>query len=410
MSQWFPRVRPVPALLGLIVTLALAPASWAAGVKVVVEGIEGDEKANVLRFLSINRLDDAELNRRDVERAHRLARSEIAQALQPFGYYEPTIEPRLTREDASWRAFYRIDVGAPTTIASLKLRAEGEGAADEGIQSAIARSRLAEGGRLDHTHYSETRAALLQAAYAAGYIDAAYTASVIRVQPAQNSADIELLLETGPRFYFGPTTIHQDALDDAFVRRYLTFEQGDPFNTDRLTELQLALSDTDYFSQVEIQADREDAIEGDTRERGSAPQVPVVVTAKARKPQRYTISGGYGTDTGVRGGLGVELRRLNGRGHKLRSDLRISEVKQALTARYVVPINNVTRDSMTYGATVKDEEYGDFDTRNYGVGVARKDGWGSLRREFYLNAEREDFSIQDGGTRDADIVDRKSVV
>lgn len=384
--------------------LALVPGSWAAGVKVDIDGLEGEQKSNVLQFLSINRLEEAELDGREVERAHRLARSEIVAALQPFGYYQPIIESSLTREETRWRAYYQIDAGTPVEVNSLKLRADGDGAADAGIQAAIARSKLAVGRTLNHTHYSETRTELLQSAYAAGYLEAAYSTSVIRVAPEHHSAEIELLLETGPRFYFGPATIRQDVLDDDFVRRYLTFEQGEPFNSNRLTELQLALSDTDYFSQVEIQAERENVISVGAGESPPVPQVPVVVTARPRKAQQYTVSAGYGTDTGVRGGLGMELRRLNGRGHKFRSDLRISEVKQALTARYVVPINDVTRDTMTYGATIKDEEYGDFDSRNVGVGVARKDGWGRLRREFYLNAEREDFSIPDGGKRDSDIV------
>lgn len=403
------RARSVPTVLCLLALLVPAPAAWAAAVKVTVEGIDGERKANVLKFLTINRLPKDELRRARVEQAHRLARAEIESALQPYGYYQPVTDAQLTLDGDTWRARYRVEPGPPTKVAALDVRAEGEGSADAGILAAIAQSKLATGRTLVHAHYSATRSAMLQAAYDAGYLDADFTASVIRVTPPLQRAEIELVLATGPRFYFGPTTIHQDVLNDEFVRRYLTFTQGEPFNTDRLTELQLALSDTDYFNQVEIQADRAAALTGNAGDAAAAgeqplPQVPVVVTARPRKTQKYTISGGYGTDTGVRAGLGVELRRLNGRGHKFRSDLRVSEVKQALSARYIVPIDEVARDTLTFGATAQAEEYGDFDTNNVGVGVARKDGWGPLRREFYLNAEREDFSLQDGEKRNADIV------
>ncbi len=405
------RARSVLTALCLSASIFLVAPAWAASVKVIVEGIDGERRDNVLRFLSINRLPRAELTRGKVEQAHRLARSEIESALQPFGYYQPVTESYLAFEGDTWRARYRVNAGPPTSITSLNLRADGEGAADAGIQAAIANSKLAVGRTLVHAEYTATRSAMLQAAYDAGYLDAEFSAAAIRVTPREHRADIELLLATGPRFYFGPTTIHQDVLDDEFVRRYLTYRQGDPFNTDRLSNLQLALSDTDYFNQVEIQADREsamaaagaaDASEGATP--GASPQVPVTITARPRKTQKYTISGGYGTDTGWRGGLGVELRRLNGRGHKFRSDLRVSEVKQALSARYVIPIDDVAQDTLTFGAAVQAEEYGDFDTKNVGFGIARKDSWGVFRREFYLNAEREDFSLTDGEKRKSDIL------
>ena len=138
-----PFARPVLALLCLMTYLTLVPGSWAAGVKVDIDGLEGEQKSNVLQFLSINRLEESELDRREVERAHRLARSEIVAALQPFGYYQPIIESSLTREETRWRAYYQIDAGTPVEITSLELRADGDGAADAGGSGSEGRTRTA---------------------------------------------------------------------------------------------------------------------------------------------------------------------------------------------------------------------------------------------------------------------------
>ena len=43
-----------------------------------------------------------------------------------------------------------------------------------------------------------------------------------------------------------------EQLDEGFLRRYLPFKQGDPYNTALLLSLQTALSDSDHFSRIEI--------------------------------------------------------------------------------------------------------------------------------------------------------------
>src|SRR5699024_2915158 len=150
------------------------------------------------------------------------------------------------------------------------------------------------------------------------------TQSVIRVDPRSNTADVALVLDTGERYYFGKVDVEQDFLKPEFVRKFVPIKPGDPFDADRLVDLQLILSDTDYFSQVLIDARREQVYRAlpiepwfydllwppQTRAgllAGSGQlRVPVTVNAKPSKPQSYRFSAGYGTDTGPRVGMGVK--------------------------------------------------------------------------------------------------------
>lgn len=382
------RTRP-GAVCAILAILVSAPAQ-ADTVTVVIEGVDGRIEDNVRTFLSIAAEPEAPRDARRIRRLHARASGEIESALQPFGYYRPAIDAQLRADGDHWTARYHIDRGPATRITDLVLRATGEGATQREIERAIAESELAEGDRLVHSRYKATKNALIQAAHDTGYLDAAYQRAQIRVHPEEARAEVILVLATGPRYYFGEVSIEQDILSDAFVRRYLGFQPGDPFDTDRLTDLQLALSDTGYFSQIEIEADRDRLGEAAA---DPSPRLPVVIRAKPRKPRKYTASVGYGTDTGPRVGLGAEFRRLNRRGHTFRTDLRLSEIEQVVSARYSIPIDNVVSDRLAFGATAKQEELGDAVSDSYALSATRADGWRYGRRRFYLNLERENFDF-----------------
>ncbi len=67
--------------------------------------------------------------------------------------------------------------------------------------------------------------------------------------------------------------------------------------------------------------------------------VPVTITATKAK-RTFTIAGGYGTDTSVRGTLGWTDTRVNDRGHRFRVELKASAIKQRFNARYDIPIGD----------------------------------------------------------------------
>jgi translocation and assembly module TamA len=127
--------------------------------------------------------------------------------------------------------------------------------------------------------------------------------------PTGTQADINLVLETGPRFYFGDVTIEAERLHPEFAARFVEIEPGAPYDVRQLLDLQLVMNDAEYFSYVEIRADPDLA---DDRHR-----IPVTVLTEPARPQRYTVGAGYATDTGPRFNLGVLLRRVNAHGTPL---------------------------------------------------------------------------------------------
>jgi translocation and assembly module TamA len=370
-------------------------------VELEITGIDQELQDNVRAHLGIARLAQQsglipfipagqdepamDITETNVQRLHRQATRDIGAALQPFGYYEPVIDAQLGRDGDTWRAVYAIDTGPATRIGQLDIRISGAGHDDADIDAARQASPLKPGERLLHSDYKTAKQAILQAALAAGYLDARYQRAELRILKAQHQAQVHLLLDTGPRYYFGPISIEQDILDPDFVQQFVHIRQGDPFNTDALLELQLALSDSGYFHRVEVDPQRDAATDF---------QVPVVITTDPARPRRYAVGLGYGTDTGPRLSLATEFRRINRRGHGILADIRLSEILQSIGAQYYIPIGNMVSDRLIFSSRIDSETFADGGSSDrYTLGVSRNEEWGPLQRRLYLNFQHENFSL-----------------
>jgi len=388
-------------LLVIWILLWATTATAQPRVELLISGLDSTLEANVRAHLGIARLvtqtallplphmepehPALEITAGNVRRLHRHAVAEIRQALQPFGYYEPEVQAELQHDGDTWRASYRIETGPPTLIGQIDIRISGPGETDTGILAARQASRLQKGRQLLHSDYESTKQALLQAALASGYLDARYRRAELRIIESSRSAQVHLLLDTGQRYYFGDIRIEQEILDPEFVQGFVHIEPGAPFNTDALLKLQLALSDSGYFSRVEVDPQRKATEEF---------HIPVVIATEPAKPRRYSFGLGYGTDTGPRLSLVSGFRRINRHGHSITADLRLSDILQSTGAQYQIPIGNLVSDRLVYSSRVELETIADKGhSDRFTLGVSRNEAWGPLQRRLYVNYQHEDFTL-----------------
>lgn len=388
----------------ILLLLSHPPTLWAAEtLEVKIEGVADVVLENVRKLLSIEQQKtDPTLFEARIRRLHRNAPGEIKQALEPFGYYEPVISAKLTRQTTNqWLATYHIVPGFPVRVSSIDLKLLGEGLQDEQFQQLTTHFPLHEGDVLEHARYEEGKRALLVLATEHGYRDAQLLAHEIRVHPAQYTADIVLHFDTGRRYRFGTVTFIQSDLESDnpsneleksnaelspdFLARFVTFEKGTPYSTERLFDLQNALTDSDYFDMVEMKP-RPDLIEHF--------EIPLDVELDPRSKHRYTAGLGYGTDTGIRGSLGWENRRVNRRGHRFKSEIKISEIKKNITAKYRIPMSNPRTDRIELTSAWLYENSDISESETFLVGASntlhRGSGW---LETMYLNFQTESFTI-----------------
>jgi len=380
--RWAARLA-LPALL-----LAAAPLAR-ADLEVSVNGVSGDELANVEARLSIlNYANEDGDDEAEVRRLHRRAEDDIRGALEAFGFYGPQVRGKLTGKGRNWKASYKVSPGEPTLLDSVVIELTGDGRQLPALTKPREDTGLRPGKRLLHAAYETTKKALAQAAFDNGFLDARFTAHALRVDPEARRADVELRLETGPRYYFGEVDLQQEGLDPEFVRRYIPIVTGAVFEPAKLLESQFALSDLGYFGTVEVQPHRELAVDR---------RVPITITTTPRAPRRYDVSAGYGTDTGARFGLGAEFRRLGATGHRLRTDLRVSEIKNSIGADYRIPLGTQAGENFGIATAYTDEKVGDGFSRTYDIAFSLSRTPGKWQRQVYLKHRYEQSLTPDAG-------------
>jgi translocation and assembly module TamA len=136
------------------------------------------------------------------------------------------------------------------------------------------------------------------------------------------------------------------------MRRFLRFQDGDPYVVAQLLRTQFALDDSLYFSAVDVTPGEPDA---------QSLTVPIRITAAKSRPV-FTIGPGYGTDTSFRGTLGWTDSRVNDRGHRLRFELKASTITRKVDARYDIPIGDPALERFSVEALNRFEQFSDLDT------------------------------------------------
>ena len=319
--------------LWLIALLGL-PVAAAAEIAVVIEGLSGEVQDNVRASLDIARRQaEPDLDEDTVRALQAQAEGEIRRALEPFGYYRPIIRPRLEREAGGWRATYAVAPGTAVPLVAVDVRIDGDGAGDPDLQSWAAGLPLAAGQPLDHRAYETARASLLQAATAAGYLDASYSNHRVEVDLAAYAARITLHLDTGPRYRVGEITLLQDQFDPGFLSRYLVLKPGEPFSHARLAEQRVALSRSGYFREVVIET-------GDPT-AATPPAIPLAIHLVPFAANRYRARFGWGTDTGIGAQVDWSRRYLGRRGHNFNAGIGGFEDRGRVAAdiAYTIPLD-----------------------------------------------------------------------
>jgi translocation and assembly module TamA len=351
---------------------------------VELEGLEGELRTNALAVAGIvNAARSRQVATSQIERLHARAPEEIGLALQPYGFYQPLVEAELDRGETTWTARYQVDPGAPLTLSRVDVRVSGEGESDDTFMKAVRSFPLAAGDTLRHALYEQGKLSLANIAAQRGYLDAAFDTSEIRIDLEAYTAEVVLHLNTGTHYLFGPVIFNQDLVEPRLLEGYVTFEPGDTFELAKLLELQRGLASSPYFSQVDVRPNTE----------GEGRQVPIEVNVAPRRRQRYEFGLGYGTDTGFRGLVEADFRRLNRKGHNATLRLEVAEIRRTLSAQYRFPPQYPRTENWAIFVGGGDFSPTWSTSLRGVVGVTRSQLRGPLREVLSLSYEGQDFEV-----------------
>ncbi len=320
--------------LGLLVSAA--PQARNFSFQLNIPELTESERQTVLENISLYRQQKSPLlTDAYIMRLYQNGKEEIATTLQVFGYYETEVEANIDKTEELWTIIYNVDVGPPVIIRDTELVIEGDGATDEALLKWKQNFPVHAGDRLNHQLYEEAKRNVQNILAERGYFSSNLTSHQLRISLKEHKGDIVINVTTGPRYQFGDVSYIQEGFDSEYLARFIPFSKGDFFSADLLSEFHKNLSTSGEFKSIEL-VPLIDAATNNT--------IPVRVTLIARKPWRFKIGGGYGTDTGIRGRVGVERRHITDTGHRADAEIFISKVIRNANANYRIPLKKPGTD------------------------------------------------------------------
>lgn len=362
-STWKVRPRYVPLIpvLGLAMLLLLTPSPIRAEgpVQIFIEGIEGDELENVTTALTLpsGLIKDGVVNEKWLERFERQIPQKTREALEPFGFYDPRVTVMSSRTSGDvYEIRVSIEPGEPVRVTSASIRIEGPGGKEEKLSGLAAEFPLHQGTTLRHDVYETAKKDIRNKAIELGYLDADFPTHRIRVTPEELKAEVELVLDTGPLYFFGEISFSgAPQYPRSFFGRYLEFKPGDVFSHQKIGLTQRNLINADRFKEVMILAEKTEARNH---------RVPVEIRLVPSKPKRLKLGLGYQTDIGIKGTIKYEDVNFFGTAHRFEAQMDLSQPLQVAGARYVIPHAKDTRSYSSLSFNMKREDLRDIFTES----------------------------------------------
>jgi translocation and assembly module TamA len=335
--------RPTSKLLFLVALLSIlcsqATLLFAAGVSIHITGVEGEELTNIrtVTQLPTDIVRDGVADDILLDRFVKDIPPRIQDALKPYGYYHAKAETRLDRQAGNIDVTVTVDRGPPVTVSRLRVTIVGAGASHTSLITTAHSFPLKEGGVLRQDLYETAKTELQALAADLGYLDAGYSVHTIAVRTTENTAEVALELDTGPRYFFdGIVFSGVVSYPVDFMRRYLTFKSGDVFSYAKMGQTQANFNNSERFRSVLVTANKEEAHDQ---------QLPVHIDVTEGRRQQMRVGGGYGTDTGPRFILRYQNLNVLSRGHEFQSALDVSQYTQGIATKYIIPS---PKDSRTF--------------------------------------------------------------
>jgi len=336
-----------------LVILAAPALVWAQQVEVSVEGDYPQLQDNAEAFLG-------EVEGRSAGSLRRYAstaEAQVEEALRALGYYGPMIQWEVVEQpgdgETPARLVLTVQPGEPVRVRSRQVSIEGPASRDPDFVGTLP-EKPAEGDVLNHGQYSTLRQTIQNRASRLGYFDGEFTTRRLEVNPEQRTADISLVFRSGVRYRLGEVSFKEGhGFEEQLLEQFVRFEPGEIYHADKVARLSGDLSNSGYFSGVDIDASPGKAQEG---------VIPVSVDLTTRPPRSVAAGVGFSTDVGPRLSGNWREHWINPMGHRRGAQTELSAPRQNVGAWYELPLDPPMTDSIRLSAGYQREDIEDVES------------------------------------------------
>ena len=313
------------------------------------------------------------------------AQKEIRSLLATEGYFSPVISLSHQTQGEVTKPEIRVDPGVVTRIGEVSIVFRGEIIQEDAkyqkrIEQLRAAWSLQAGSLFRSSEWEQAKATLLSDITQEDFAAAQIVTSQATIDPDHAHADLSIIIDSVPIFYFGAIQITGlEHYDQTLITNLAPFKTGDAYRRDLLHLFQIALQKAPQFNTVSVN------ISPDTSQHKS---IPVQVVLTEAQSQRFAFGGGYSSNNGARGEINYRNHNFLDRAWNLTSMLRLEQKRQTFFAGIdTLPDQN----NINYSLITSLQMIGiqNLKTNEQKIGMTRNHQTPEIQMQFGLNWQRE---------------------
>ncbi|WP_354682097.1 autotransporter assembly complex family protein [Cupriavidus necator] len=311
---------------------------------------------------------------------------QVRQFTSTEGYFDPTTTTRVDVEGDKRVVRVIVDPGARTLIRNVDVQVTGPAAtrSPEQVAEVQAKWGLPVGEPFRQEDWDKAKEDALFTLQSHNYYGARLAASQARVEPDDLRADLSAHYVSGPSYLLGPLKVTGTRrYPEQIVHNVNPLSVGEPYRVERLLELQRAIQNQPYFSNVQV--DLEPPPDADKAPDGVV-TAPVAVRVREYPAHRLTSGVGFTTDTGAQVEGRYAYYNLFNRAWTFDSQARLEQKRSYLFAETAMPPDTRSYRNSVYGSYERTIDIENTDTTSLRAGLKR-----SRSREKYDVTTSLDF-------------------
>jgi translocation and assembly module TamA len=316
---------------------------------------------------------------------------QVRQFTSTEGYFDPTTTTRVEGEGDKRVVHVMVDPGARTLIRNVDVQVTGQAATHSPEQIAQMRAKwgLPVGEPFRQQAWDKAKEDALFELQSHTYYGARLAASQARIEPDELRADLSAHYASGPAYLLGPLYVSGTRrYPEQIIHNVNPLSVGEPYRVERLLELQRAIQNQPYFSNVQVELDQPQGAAANPPD--GVVTAPVHVTVREYPAHRLNSGVGYTTDTGAQIEGRYSYYNLFNRAWTFDSQARLEQKRSYLFAETAMPPDSRTFRNSLYSSYERTIDIENTDTTSWRAGLKR-----SRSRERYDVTMSLDFYYDD---------------
>ena len=281
------------------------------------------------RYRAVTDLEDAELQRLVV-----LADANVRNLAGTLGYFDPMIQ--ITREAPPGQRLLiviKITPGLATTITSTQFTFSGDIASSQDSDARAQKNALQgdwslpAGQRFTQDRWDSAKTQALRGLVARRYPAGKIAGSLADIDPITATADLSLMLDSGPLYRLGPLEISGvSRYNPVLVPRLAQLKAGAVYDQKELINAQQRIATSGYFDSANVSIDLYSASDPSA--------TPVLVSVREAPLQKVVLGVGLSTDSGPRASLEHSHNRAFGTDWRAVTKLQLEKKSPSLQTQW----------------------------------------------------------------------------